>query len=255
MSETLPNVSPSESTENVIHENEQSGTMSSTPLPRQEGEHQEASARTFTQDELNEIIKKRLARQEHSLRSEFNSRIAALNQTPQPSPALTPEQQAMEETIEQRTQQRLAQAIQQATLQQQLAEFAGREDKAREKYQNYDDITRAANVPISPTAAEVIRTLEEGPELAYYLGSNLQEAARIATLPPMRQVWELRGLAEKMKSPSFVSPGTSTKPLSRLPGSSNPMNFPTTDARSLSHMDTASWIAAESARVSKQNSR
>ncbi len=79
--------------------------------------------------------------------------------------------------------------------------FGYRETIARERFNDYDAITRNPSVPITSTMAEIIRDSDTGPDLAYYLGKNVQEAARIAALPATRQAKELGRLEERITAP------------------------------------------------------
>lgn len=79
--------------------------------------------------------------------------------------------------------------------------FNYRETIARERFADYDAVTRNPNVAITPVMAEVIRDSDVGPDVAYHLGKNPAEAARIAALPPNRQAVELGRLEAKITAP------------------------------------------------------
>lgn len=65
-------------------------------------------------------------------------------------------------------------------------------DKARQKYQDFDDVVlNNHNVPISPFAAAALVDMENGMDVAYHLGKNPAEAMRIASLPQNRQLIEI----------------------------------------------------------------
>jgi hypothetical protein len=65
-------------------------------------------------------------------------------------------------------------------------EYATREQDFASKTPDYQDAVDAfaAVVGNNPPLAEVLMTAEHGPELVHYLGTHLDEAARIAQLPP-----------------------------------------------------------------------
>jgi hypothetical protein len=79
--------------------------------------------------------------------------------------------------------------------------FEARETLVREQYPDYDAIARNPNVQITNAMAEVIYDSERGPEIAYHLGKNPAEAARIAGLPTIRQAAELGKLEAKLSAP------------------------------------------------------
>lgn len=69
-----------------------------------------------------------------------------------------------------------ARATQQATVKTQV-------EAARARHDDYDQVV-TDQVPISPAMAEVLVGMEHGAEVAYVLGSDPAEAARIAALTP-----------------------------------------------------------------------
>lgn len=82
--------------------------------------------------------------------------------------------------------------------------FEARETLVREKYPDYDTVARSPNVQITTSMAEVIYDSEAGPEIAYHLGKNPAEAARIAALPVVRQAAELGRLEARITAPKAL---------------------------------------------------
>jgi len=102
---------------------------------------------------------------------------------------------------------------QKATADAVLADWAANREKAAEKYADYAEVAEADDVPISaPVAFALMGLGDRGPELAYHLGKNIDEAKRIAALvmpdgtpnAPL-QVFELGRLAELAFAPAKVS--------------------------------------------------
>lgn len=60
--------------------------------------------------------------------------------------------------------------------------YEERVNKTRTKYEDFDDLVTDPSLPITPDMADYIRESEEGPEVAYWLAKNPQEAARIAQM-------------------------------------------------------------------------
>lgn len=83
--------------------------------------------------------------------------------------------------------------------------FSYRETEAREKFADYDAVTRNPNVPITQDMAEVIRDSDVGPDLAYHLGKNPQEALRIAQMNPTRRAVEMGKLEAKLTAPRPIA--------------------------------------------------
>ena len=74
--------------------------------------------------------------------------------------------------------------------------------KAREKYPDYDAVAHADGVPITAHMRDAIVESDNGPDIAYHLGQNVQEAFRISQLPPRRQLMELGLLSAKLAQPA-----------------------------------------------------
>jgi hypothetical protein len=92
-----------------------------------------------------------------------------------------------------------------------VSTYAERVAKAREAKPDFDSVTTNPDLKITPTMAEVIVESDIGPEVAYHLGTNPQEAARIAALPLARQAAELGRLEAKLSQPP-AAPAQRTPP-------------------------------------------
>lgn len=71
----------------------------------------------------------------------------------------------------------------------------------RDRYADFDAVVANPSLPISTDMAAVIMDSEHGPELAYHLGKNPGEAARIARLSPVAQAKELGRIEERLSAP------------------------------------------------------
>lgn len=129
----------------------------------------------------------------------------------------------------------------QVTAQQAIAQqFSELESAAREKWTDYDAVTRNPNVPITPEMAEVITDSEYGPELAYHFGKNPTEAARYASLTGKQLAREMGRLEARL---------TSQKPLAKQPPAPvRPVGGNTSGGvADPSKMSMAEYVAARSA--------
>lgn len=115
-------------------------------------------------------------------------------------------EEGIAERVAQRHRQEQADTAKEAAAQLAAEAFNYRETIAREKFADYDVVTRNPNVAITPAMAEVIRDSDVGPDVAYHLGKNPAEAARIAALPPARQAAELGRLEAKITAPKPLPP-------------------------------------------------
>jgi hypothetical protein len=98
--------------------------------------------------------------------------------------------------------------------------------------------------------ADTIRASDIGPEVAYYLGTNVKETERIARLPPILQAKEIGKIEAKLADNPPVKRSTSAPaPITPVTArSGNNPSYDTTDPRSIKNMSTSEWIEAERAR-------
>lgn len=98
----------------------------------------------------------------------------------------------------------------QATLEADIAELDGgwqdQRTKALEKYTDYAEVVERAPAEGGPKITEpmamAMMHMQNGTDVAYFLGNNTEEAARIAELKtPMRQIIDLARLAERLANP------------------------------------------------------
>lgn len=105
-------------------------------------------------------------------------------------------------------------------------QFAELESTAREKWADYDTVTRNPNVPITPDMADLIKDSEYGPEIAYHFGKNPTEAARYAALSGLQLAREMGRLEAKLTAPKPLpkQPPTPVSPVgaNKSGGSSDP---------------------------------
>jgi hypothetical protein len=87
-------------------------------------------------------------------------------------------------------------------------------DAVREKHEDYDDVMEeAGSTPISRAMHNAIAESDIGPELAYYLATNTEEAARIAKLNPYQAAKEMGRIEDKLtEAPADKKPAEDKKP-------------------------------------------
>lgn len=96
-----------------------------------------------------------------------------------------------------------------------LAEYAERRAKFIEAHPDFEELVetqhpddRSKELQINIPMAQVIYNSEDGPDIAYYLGKNPDEAARISKLTPLQAVKELGRISARIAS----QPAPATKP-------------------------------------------
>jgi len=58
-------------------------------------------------------------------------------------------------------------------------------EQGRGRYEDFDEVVTNPNVPVTDAMVEAIATSDVGADVAYFLGKNPAEAARLAALPPL----------------------------------------------------------------------
>jgi len=206
-------------------------------------------AKTFSQEELDAAIQKRLAREQRKWERE--------RQAPPPVAVDVPPVDQFDSVdayaeakaiklIEQREQQRQQTEI--------LEAYHEREEEARTKYDDFEQVAYNPTLKITTVMAQAIQASDAGPDVAYYLGSNPKETDRISRLSPILQAKEIGRIEAKIANDVPVKRTTSAPaPISPVNArtSGNP-SYDTTDPRSTKTMTASEWIEAERLRQTKK---
>lgn len=210
----------------------------------------EEATKTFTQEELDAIISKRLAREQRKWEREQQQRVSE-TQNRQPPAYVNPEDFAsVEAYAEELIAQREA-AKQQAAI---TEAYYDREEDARAKYDDFEQVAYNPNLPVTDVMAQAIQASDIGPDVIYWLGSNPKEATRISQMPPFLQAKEIGKLEASLSSnPPVKKTSTAPAPIAPVTArTSGSPAFDTTDPRSIKTMSTSDWIAAERQRQIKK---
>lgn len=112
-------------------------------------------------------------------------------------------------------------------------------EKGVEKYDDFQERAMAEDLPITRPMAAAIAESDIGADVWYWLGCNPKEAARIADLPPTKQVRELGKIEEKL----LASPKPSQAPPPIKPSSGNAS--PDKDPDKMSADEWRQWREAQ----------
>lgn len=217
----------------------------------------EQQTKTFTQEELDAIVGKRLAREQRKWEREQ----ARKTQTASAPAELPPPDQfesvdAYADALATRkAEELLAQREFERQKMDLLEAYHDREEEARGKYDDFEQVAYNPKLPISNAMAETIQASDIGPDIAYYLGSNPKEAARIAALnSPILQAKEIGKIEAKITSEPVLKKTTSAPPpIAPISGrGTGAPSYDTTDPRSIKNMSTSEWIEAERQRQLKK---
>ena len=214
--------------------------------------------KTFSQEELDAAIGKRLAREQRKWEREQAQRQSE-QQTLKAAPVATVDQfesaEAYAEALALQKAEELIAKREAAKQQSQVLEsYHDREEEARSKYDDFEQVAYNPRLPVTNVMAETIQSSEIGPELAYYLGSNPKEAERISRMSPLGQAKEIGKIEAKLVSAPPVKKTTSAPaPISPVTArSSGAPAYDTTDPRSDKTMTASQWIEAERRRQQKK---
>lgn len=231
--------------------------VTSAPAP-EVTETEEKSVKTFTQEELDAAIGKRLAREQRKWEREQAARVAA---QPAPKPAEPPSADQFtspEAYAEALAEQKAEELIRRREFERQRSEileaYQEKEEEVRSKYEDFEQVAYNPNLPITPVMAESIQASDIGPEVAYFLGTNPKEAERISRLQPFLQAKEIGKIEAKLAANPPVKKTTNAPaPISPVTAkSSGQPAYDTTDPRSIKTMSTSEWIEAERQRQIKK---
>jgi hypothetical protein len=215
-------------------------------------------AKTFSQEELDAAIGKRLAREQRKWEREQAQRVAE-TQTLRAAPVQSVDQFESTEAYAdalayQKAEQLIAQREAAKQQSQVLESYHEREEEARSKYEDFEQVAYNPKLPITNVMAEAIQSSDIGPELAYHLGTNPKEADRISKLPPLAQAKEIGRIEAKLAAdPPVKRTSSAPAPISPVSARSTGSSaYDTTDPRSIKTMTDSQWIEADRARQRKK---
>lgn len=185
--------------------------------------------KTFTQKELDDILTRRLAKEQRKIeryakaeaeRDYLREQLSQRQQPQQndnPSGEPKPEQfKTYEEYLDKLTDwkvdQKLAKMQEKSQQQRQMDEQQSYESKARDnltkaadKFDDFEDVVTNPDLHITIPMRDTIGESEIASDIAYYLGTHIKEAADIAQLSPVQQVKAIDRIEQKLKAPPQVS--------------------------------------------------
>ena len=160
-------------------------------------ETKEKEAKTFTQEELDAAIGKRLARERRAWeRQQAQQHIEAPKVEPvklDVSQFQTQEEYdaALQKVVESKAQELVKERELQRQTSETLSTYMEREESAYDKYEDYEQVAKSNNHNVTDVMAEAITMSEMGPDIAYYLGLNPAESNKIARMHPLMQAKEI----------------------------------------------------------------
>ena len=233
--------------------------VTATPEPEvvatEAAKPEEKPAKTFSQEELDAMVGKRLARERRKWEREQSLKVKPDSASSAALPDREADPDAYAEALATRKAEELLAKREAEREQMALLEaYHDREEAAREKYDDFEQVAYNPSLPITTVMAQTIQASDLGPDLAYYLGANPKEADRISRLPQFLQAKEIGRIEARLADNPPVKKTTNApppiKPVTAKGASAGA--YETTDPRSISSMSTSEWIEAERRRQIRQ---
>ena len=220
--------------------------------------NQATEEKKYSQADIDAMIGKRLAREQRKWEREQAQR-AAETQIVKAVPTASVDQyespEAYAEALAyQKAEELIAKREAAKQHSQVLESYQEREESARDKYDDFEQVAYNPKLSITNVMAETIQSSDIGPDLAYYLGSNPKDAERISRMSPLAQAKEIGKIEAKLSiNPPVKKTTSAPAPISPVTArSSGSPAFDTTDPRSIKTMTDSQWIEAERARQRKK---
>lgn len=217
--------------------------------PEGEEAKQVEPAKTFTQEEVDALVQKRLLKKEREVLRTVQRQQAELAQQARlsqelPREAFRDDQAYIDARLEQLAERKATEKISQLERQREQEkvseQFLERAEKASEKYPDFQQVAGNPNLPINEGMAEFIADSEAGPDVAYYLGKHPNEAAKIAQMSPIKAARELTRIEADVSSKPAVRTSSAPAPIS-------PIGNRGSVQTSLANMDFAEYKKARAA--------
>ena len=190
--------------------------------PAGEETKQAEPAKTFTQEEVDALVQKRLLKKEREVLRNVQREQAELAQRArieqEPKREHFKDDDAylearLEQLAEKKAAEKITQLERQRAHEKASEQFLERAEKASEKYPDFSEVTGNPNLPINEGMAEFIADSDVGPDVAYYLGKHPGKAAEIARMSPIKAARELTRIEGEVSTKPTVKTSNAPAPI------------------------------------------
>lgn len=215
---------------------------------------EQVEERRFTQAELDAAIQKRLLKEERRVHRRIEQQLRdaaqqrALTVEPKRDDFKDDEsytQATIDHLAEKRAAEKLAERERTREAEQRNEKFLERAEKASERYPDFQSVVFNPQVPINDHMAEFIAESDHGADVAYHLGKNPAEAARIAQMSAVKAARELTRIEAEIAAKPKATPSKAPEPITPV-GSRNKSSTGTLPSDS---DDIDTWMRKERERV------
>lgn len=233
--------------ENVAQPPQQETAPVETDEQKDERERDEKGR--FVQRRINELTRARYEaqRERDAMRQELESlrqQVEYSRQPPPPDPNDDPiayvrhlaQEEARQFVNAERGQWQQQQ--EQARFQSIANEYAQREQAYAASHADYSEAvdTFVQIIGPDPVLAEVLMTSEHGPQVAHYLGTHVDEAVKVAQMPPHLRIAHVARLEARLSAPK-------PKPVTAAPAPAPTVGGGSVASKDPSRMSTEEWMA------------
>ena len=187
-------------------------------------EKQDEQPKTFSQEEVDAIVQKRLKKEERQVARRVEQQLAERQQSE--ARQATPRRESfldddsyLQAQIEHRAEIRAAEKIAEREHAKEAAmrseSFAEKAEKATDRYADFNEVVSNPSLKINDAMAEFITdpSIDNGDEVAYHLGKNPSKAAQIAGMSVVKATQELMKISLELKSKPAVKTSTAPAPI------------------------------------------
>ncbi|MGL6123001.1 MAG: hypothetical protein ACRC1W_08290 [Shewanella sp.] len=250
MTENVESSAPELDAPNV--ETETQNPVDVTPegtAPEGEEKKQAEPAKTFTQEEVDALVQKRLLKKEREVlrnvqRQQAEEQRRASTERELKREQFTDEDAYLEARLEQLADKKADEKISQLERQREMEKtseaFLERTEKAIDKYPDFHDVAGNPSLKINEAMVEFIAESNVGPDVAYYLGKNPSTAAKIADMSPIKAARELARIEAEISAKPVVKTST-------LPAPIDPIGARGSSAKRLENMSFDEYESARKA--------
>lgn len=244
---------PSESEEVKVTEQ---NTPSETAADGVVEQKQEAPAKTFTQEEVDAMVQKRLLKEQRRISRDLERKLAEQ----QTAKALVPPerdsfkdddaylQAQIDHMAEKKAAEKLEERRRAEEAEKRSESFMEKAEKASERYSDFHAVVGNPALAINESMAEFIAESDLGADVAYHLGKNPIKAAQIAQMSPVKAARELARIEAEIASKPSPKPSNAPEPITPVGsrGKSTSSSLPSDED------DIETWMRKERDRMRKR---
>lgn len=229
----------------------------------QEEQEEAKPAKTFSQEEVDALIAKRLAKEARK-QGRIEAEAAALREQLQkltpPEPRRSDfgsdeehEAARIQHAIEEKARQLAADQVKQLTEQQKqqaaVQTFWTRADEVAERFPDFEKAVTDPTFEFHGDVYEFAMDSEIGPELAYHLSKNRQKLAAIHAMPSIKAARALLDLEAELKAKPKARPSNAPEPINPVGNRGRA----TSSALPSDSDDIETWMRKERARTQRNS--